>query len=126
MSLPLLGWATREDLLQAADDLDGAAQLLDRRGWCQGKYWSTGEGFCAHGALFAVTDPDFEDTYDYMIGKFRAYGDRPVTAGAAFYRVHGVQLVNFNDHPGRKSGDVVAKLKETAHQIRLRVTEATA
>lgn len=121
--LPLLGWEEKEAILQAAADLDAAADFLDNNPW--GKYsyreylgkddsGNDSYCYCAQGAIRAVTWESWTAPLpaDYL---------RDGTAGGLFYRVTGEFLPNYNDAPGRTKVQVQAKLREVAHMARLKV-----
>lgn len=121
--LPLLGWETRENLLQAATDLNAAADLLDRSSWLRNDYReyrgtdNAGEhwAYCAQGAIRQATD------YNWYLPSGAQTSDRSFTAGAVFYRVTGQWLPSFNDAPSSTKEQVAAKLREVAHLVNLKI-----
>lgn len=127
MRLALIGWAEPAQLTQAAKDLRGACDILDRQGWIQGRSW-TGNGVCAGmGIWCAAYSPEVATEAVLAEAEQRPidsqFDDRAVIAQAAFQRVTGLQIPVFNDEPGRTLAEVKAKLNEVADEIDKEVSQ---
>jgi hypothetical protein len=84
-----------------ADVLNGAADLIERDGWCQSRYLlETGER-CADGAIAVA-------------GNGHHGGVRSVARLALRSAIGGESVVIWNDAPGRTKAEVVAALRAAA------------
>ena len=92
-----------------ADVLNGAADLIERDGWCQHRYRSIEGGRCLTRAL--------ADALDLPLDGLARWRNDPLYLDAeeALRRITGRYLLTgFNDHPDRTEAEVVAALRAAA------------
>lgn len=100
---------------RVAADLRAAADVLERDGWTQGDYGRPSGCKCLYGGIhFAVTDG--ESVSDVELSR-----EEEKRADAAASRVMEVvdaggwlDLLDWNDEPGRTAAEVVAALRAAA------------
>lgn len=94
-----------------ADVLNGAADLIERDGWCQNQYRSVDGGRCLTRAL--------ADALDLPLNGPALWQHNPLylDAEAVLQHVTGRwTIVGFNDEPGRTKAEVVAAIRAAAVQ----------
>lgn len=106
--LKLIGWAKNEQILAAADYLNKAADILNLRGWIQGRVQNEAGDVCAIGALCHVAAVDDQPLPTV------AFDSTEIIAQGVFYRVAGVNISVYNDAEGRTKAEVQAKMRWVA------------
>ena len=94
-----------------ADVLNGAADLLEREGWCQGQYRNVDGRRCLARAL--------ADALDLPLNGPANWHHNPLydAAALALKQVTGRHFIAmWNDEPGRTQAEVVAALRAAAEQ----------
>lgn len=87
-----------------------AADILETHGWCQKSFGDYHHGFCAIGAIRAVTAQPWD-----KVGITDPDGRR---AAMKLYRnIRGQTIALWNDTYGRTKEEVIAKLREVAHAV---------
>jgi hypothetical protein len=83
-----------------------AAELLERRGWCQNELTNPETGaYCVLGALQTVCLVDyFIESEAREILRNKVYGEPPETGS----------LVDWNDEPGRTATEIISTLRAAA------------
>lgn len=112
-------------MITVDEAFEAAADKIEECGWVQGTFGTCEGGYCATGALHAVTNwsPAGESARgtDEYFELVRVYGDAILYAknvlneGSA---VPGVWLSTWNDRPGRTREEVTAFLRECARSYR--------
>jgi hypothetical protein len=88
---------------------DGAADLIDERGWRQGGRMDLTGPVCITESIGQLA-PERQAAYDFLAFKVLRLGARSnqVTSGE--------RLVSWNDHPSRSKEHVIAALRKAAKQ----------
>lgn len=115
MTLPLIPWATPDEIVQGIEDLQAAARQLEDHGWTQHSY-SEGRACCAAGAINRVTN-EGEGMTNFL--KSLKYNSRSAVACGIFYRIAGVDIVTFNDAEHRTAKEVISRIRDVARTARL-------
>lgn len=85
-----------------ADLLDDAADLIERRGWCQGRYQDTDGRLCSVGALAAANGDTLASYFPAVLVLSRRVGD----------------VVGWNDALGRTEQEVLDTFRAAAKEVR--------
>ncbi len=88
---------------EVRDVLLGAADVIERGGWCQGAYERSGS-FCVSGAIRKASGWKADGHLTTIC----------VDAHGALWQALGENMADWNDAPGRTQAEVVAKLREVA------------
>lgn len=91
---------------QTADDLLAAAEIIQRRGWCQGALQKADGSVCLVGALRLASDGSVNRYGSTRVAD--AIGALDLPRFAAYY----------NDDPTTTAEDVILLLKTTAERLR--------
>ena len=115
----------REELAQAADDLDAAADVIDQFGWCQHAIATADGRVCAEGAILsAITgiEPKYNDR---LTGHHRPRWVEAASALQQYLRERQPQAWNgprqihrWNDQPSMTRDEVTDALRRAAKSIR--------
>lgn len=91
------------DVEQTKIDLIETINYLADHKWLQGRNWDDHGNCCAFGAMLLSTAD---------AGRPLSQQWRSANVGRAFYRVTGMDVVNYNDADGRTKSEVLAKMRE--------------
>lgn len=115
--------------MESADPelFDKAVEVLEQRGWCQGKLEATDGRVCAVGALRAAA---WGDPYSRTFPGEEKVDVEPVER--ALDAVNAVlsgprarsMIVSFNDEPGRTAEEVIDLFRRVAKDLRNKATPA--
>lgn len=95
--------------MNTSEILNTAADLIERGGWTQGSY-KDGPRFCAEGAIIQAAQPGFWEPRPY--GECGVIDLHTLAAVGVFQHWIGLPSIpNWNDHPERTKGQVVAALR---------------
>jgi hypothetical protein len=94
---------TAQDILRAAD-------LLETKGWIQGKFQSF-LGFCAIGALRCATNNEVGDQNSAR------YVQAKTALREAIGISHSISVPEWNDAPERTQKEVVSAFRRAAHSL---------
>ena len=90
-----------------------AADIIRKKGWCQGEYHKKGDGYCILGAIakaYGVSDNELTDNLHFIW----LTSDLLRVIGSDFEGIEN----EWNDEPGRTKGQVIAALMKADKLVR--------
>lgn len=98
---------------QTLKDLESTIDELANRDWLQGRNFDRKGGCCAWGAVMIATHPVKENPVSLS-----SQIDRGADVARTFYRVHGLDVVSFNDAEGRTKDQVLQALRKALEALK--------
>lgn len=106
---------TKGHAVNAADVLHQAADIIETRGWAQGKYFTPDGSVCALSAMVEVVQPGTTNI-DVTAGDIEKIPAFAEASEALLAMIDGYAIWSWNDNPKTTQQEVVSTLRAAAQK----------